>query len=190
MSTDRSTHAGQGDATSTLLDRARAQSQALADLRATHVPPLRLPVRDPWSGRAPSRRPLALAFAGLAVVLLASGAWAIVKRIHPSAPAPAERHDALPTTHPPAEPARVASPPPAPASPIAPPVAPATSSAKRAPARRAAPPVHVPPTSEPGATERPLLQPDGELILVPPHAAPGPLFDTEEWKRTRSPARE
>lgn len=189
LESDLSGDAGLDAATLDLLGRARAQSRALAESRTASLPPLRPAAREASPSRRLGVRPIALAFAGLAVVLLASGAWALVRRSRQPPPTPisVERHDPQPA------PRAVAAPSERPTPPLAPvgqPAPRASAAPKRSPARRDARPIHVPPPSEPATSPRPLLEPDGELILVPPHAVSPPLFNPEEWKTTRSPPRD
>jgi hypothetical protein len=130
------------------LARARAQSQNLADARTQKTKPWRPPVRE--------RRPHHRALAAALLLLLASGAWAVVARTD-KPPAP------------PSPPAPAAPPPPAKAAVLQ--VAPAPPAPLKKMRKKRAP---LPPTFEEG---------DGEIIIVAPHEAQPPLFSPEEWKK-------
>jgi hypothetical protein len=145
------------------LAAARAQSQRLAETRATLAPPLRLRERRV----APVRLRWALALS-LVLAALASGAWAWVQhaRVRPSPPlrsiemVPAARVRAIA--------ARTI---PAAAQPRAVHVVPAR-------------PAIVPPSPpSSGDATGEFIEPDGEVIFVHPRVQQAPLFDAREYKR-------
>ena len=135
----------------TWLAVARAQSQRLADARAAQLPPFRVPTRAP-------HHPLRWALAGaLALLLVASGSWAVVT--HTRRPLP------------PPPPQEVAPPPPPPARAVTPS---APTLVAKNPRRKVKKP--RPQHFEEG---------DGELILVAPHPPQPPLFSPQEFKERR-----
>jgi hypothetical protein len=156
------------------LARARTQSQALAEARAQQTPPLIVPAQ---TRTHVSARP-ALAWVGLMLVmlLLGSGAWALVGRLEHAPPSP---------------------PPLAPVAPVALPKMHTIAKTLPLPATPPSPPLarhkHRPHTPEPLAPAPPprtqaLEQGDGEIIILPPpHEAEPPLFSPAEWKRAHQP---
>jgi hypothetical protein len=133
---------------------ARTQSLRLADARAAQPRRWRPP------SQAKPAHALRWAVAGVVTLLvLGSGAWALVRREQPAPVVPAASLPAPVITRTPS----LASPPSLPVPPA--------KTARRKEKKR--PPVRF----EEG---------DGELILVaPPHEPPPPLFSPEEWKRGR-----
>jgi hypothetical protein len=157
------------------LSRARAQSQQLAEQRAQVVRPFvgvkARPAR-PWL----ATHPLLWRAAAIALLLLVtSGAWALVRiggRRSPSptmAPPPAERS--------------------APTSAPAPRVVAVPAATETRPARKVRPAVRAAPAPAPTAGPSSTYQePDGDLILVlPPRHGQPPLFSPGDWKHRRSP---
>jgi hypothetical protein len=169
-----------GIAVSSWLARAREQSRALADARAGRLRPFRKAVPASADARPVARPTVGWAFAALLIlVLVGSGAWALVRRVRHEPPPPSRQiQEAPPRPMILRTPAAIATTP-----------APAAPKPSASNHRRSKPPVPPEPESanvsqsKPGAPAELERGEYEDIIVVPRHERLPPLFVPDEWKQ-------